>query len=423
MCTGPTGHHYGSWRHPESDAHQVLEAARYENLAIWIERGLLDGLFIVDYQHVPGLDEGRLSEQIPRGGHMSLLEPLLVLTAMARVTQHIGLTATMSTTLIPPYHIARSFATLDHLSGGRAGWNIVTSLNPNEALNYGLERLPEKNARYDHADEVVEACMGLWETWDEGAIRVDRQAGVFADRKGIHYRSYAGSTLWARGGLTTPRSPQGHPVLMQAGGSPRGLDFAARWAEVIFTLQHEPAGMRRFYGELKERVRSAGRAPQDCLIFPSIDVSVSETEREAKEQAEELDRLVVPELGLAAITQILGTDVSALPLDTPMTEIPLPPGEPRASTYENYLGLTLGEVAWLVATTDGTPRLVGTPSMVVDQMQELFESECCDGFIISFALNPRSLIQFVELVVPEMQRRGIHRERYLGRTFRENLRS
>jgi FMN-dependent oxidoreductase (nitrilotriacetate monooxygenase family) len=329
----------------------------------------------------------------------------------------------MSTTLIPPYHIARSFATLDHLSGGRAGWNVVTSLNPNEALNYGLERLPEKKARYDHADEVVQACMGLWATWDEGAIKVDREAGVFADPNGVHYRSYAGPTVWTRGGLTTPRSPQGHPVLMQAGGSSRGLEFAARWAEVIFTLQNEPAGMRAFYGDLKERVRLAGRAPGDCLILPSIDVSVGETEGEAKEQAEELDSLVFPELGLAAITQIIGTDVSTLSLDTPMAEVPLPPGEPRASTFENLLDLTLGEAAWLLATTDGTPRLVGTASMVVDQMQELFEAECCDGFIISFALNPRSLIQFVELVVPELQRRGIHRERYMGRTFRENLRS
>jgi alkanesulfonate monooxygenase SsuD/methylene tetrahydromethanopterin reductase-like flavin-dependent oxidoreductase (luciferase family) len=181
--------------------------------------------------------------------------------------------------------------------------------------------------------------------------------------------------------------------------------------------------MRAFYGDLKERVSSAGRKPQDCLIFPSVDVSVGATEREAKEQAEQLDSLVFPEMGLHAITQIIGTDVSNLPLDTPMAQVPLPAAGARTSGIANLLDMTVGEAAWLLATTDATPRLVGTASMVVDQMQEMFESECCDGLIISFALNPRSLQQFVELVVPELQRRGIYRERYTGHTFRDNLQS
>jgi FMN-dependent oxidoreductase (nitrilotriacetate monooxygenase family) len=336
----------------------------------------------------------------------------------------------MSTTLHSPYHLARSFASLDHLSGGRAGWNVVTSHDDHEAQNWGLDRLPDKKTRYDHADEVLEACSQLWETWDEDAVKVNRESGVFADPNAVHYRSYAGSSVWTRGGLTTPHSPQGRPVLMQAGASPRGLEFAARWAEVVFTIQSEPATMREFYGDLKERVRSVGRDPQHCLVFPSIEVLVGETEREAQEQAELLDSFR-PDTGLDMVAIITGTDVSRLPLDTPFDQVPLGPDGPASQGfYDNLLGTsgsgrvrTLGEAANIMATNSQSPRLIGTADIIADQLQEQLESGCCDGFIITFALLPGDLIQFVERVVPELQKRGIYREEYAGSTFRENLQS
>lgn len=430
LCIGPTNHHNGGWRHPESDGHLVLDPARYEEIARISERGLFDGVFFVDYHFIQDLREDRPSLIVRHGGQMAMLEPLQLLAIMARVTSRIGLTATVSTTFYDAYHIARTFATLDHISGGRAGWNIVTTGNATEARNHGLD-LKERGSRYDYADEVIEACMALWNSWEADALRFDKASGIFADPAKVHYVNYERREVRTHGGLTTPHSPQGHPVLMQAGSSPRGREFAARWAEVVFTVQQEKSLMQAFYADMKQRVRAAGRDPAHCAILPAIDVIVAETEEQARKEAEYVDSLASMELGLQTLTDLSGADMRSYALDTPLADVPVD-AERTVSIglYQNVLsirkegrGLTIGEAALLYATTWMAPRIVGTPETVVDQMQDVFESEACDGFVIGTSTSPMGLRNFVDLIVPELQRRGLYRNDYAGSTFRENLRS
>jgi FMN-dependent oxidoreductase (nitrilotriacetate monooxygenase family) len=431
LCIGPTNHHNGGWRHPDSDGHLVLDPARYEEIARISERGLFDGLFFVDYHFIQDMREDRPSLIVRHGGQMAMLEPLQLLSIMARVTQKIGLTATVSTTFYDAYHIARTFATLDHISGGRAGWNIVTTGNPSEAKNHGLDGLKERVSRYDYADEVIEACMALWNTWETDALRFDKAGGIFADSDKVHYVDFQGAAVRVQGGLTTPRPPQGHPVLMQAGSSPRGREFAARWAEVVFTVQQEKALMQAFYSDMKQRVRAADRDPEHCAILPAIDVIVAETKEQARREADYVDSLASMELGLQTLTDLSGVDMRSYPLDTPLAEIPVDPERTVSiGLYQNVLnirkegrGLTIGEAALLYATTWMAPRIVGTPATIVDQMQDMFESEACDGFVIGTSTSPMGLSNFVDLIVPELQRRGLYRNEYAGSTFRENLRS
>jgi FMN-dependent oxidoreductase (nitrilotriacetate monooxygenase family) len=428
---GPVNHHNGGWRHPEGDGHLVLDAGRYETLARISEEGLFDGVFIVDAQFLPGLGGDGPNVMLKHGTLLSMLDPLQILVAMARVTKHIGVTATLSTSLYPPYHIARAFASIDHISGGRAGWNIVTSISQVEAKNYGLDALKQRTDRYDHADEVVEACLALWNTWEADALVIDKKSGVFADPEKIHYVSYDGEAVHTHGGLATPRPPQGHPVLMQAGASQRGREFAARWAEVIFTTQSQKAAMQDFYSEMKGRVRACGRNPDHCTILPPIDVIVADTEQAAREEADYIDTLANLDVGQLAVSFQLGLDCSKFSPETPVADLPFDPDAvPIQGFLQNILsgrrdgrGLTLGELIRLQATTWMNPRLVGTPSTIVDQMQDLFEADACDGFIIGTSTSPMGLRNFVDLVVPELQRRGLYRTEYAGSTFRENLRS
>jgi len=429
LLTGPSLHHAGAWRHPDSDAHLVLDPSRYENLARIYERGLFDGVFIVDGMNLPGLSEDRVSLEVEYGTLMMMMDPIPVLAQMARVTRHLGLSATMVTSVTPPYQIARQFATLDHLSGGRAGWNIVTGASPAVTDNFGLAALPPASERYDHADEVLEACIALWNTWDRDALEIDRASGRFADPSKVHYVKYEGERVRLKGGLVTPRSPQGRPVFMQAGASERGREFAARWAEIVFTIRNDKAALKEFYDETKGAVEGFGRDPAACAILPSIETFVAESEAQAKEKAAELDELVIERSGLTVLSSIFGRDVTSDPVDTPVSEVEVGPAGPNVmGVYQNVLTVriegrepTLGELAHLQASTHLSPRFVGTPEMVVDQMQDRFESGCCDGFIVTHALSPRSLDDFVDLVVPELQRRGLFRKEYTGRTFRENL--
>lgn len=429
LVTGPILHHTGGWRHPDSDASLVLDPARYENLARIYEAGKFDGVFIVDGMVLSGISPDAPSPHVEHGMLMFLLDPMLVLAQMARVTSHLGLAATQNTLVTPPFQIARQFATLDHLSHGRAGWNIVTGAIAAVTANYGLTQLPPAEDRYDHADEVVEACLALWQTWDADAVELNKAAGRFADPSKVHYVTYQGKRVKLAGGLPTPRSPQGHPVFLQAGASARGKRFAARWAEAIFTIQQNKELAQAFYGDIKDLVDTAGRNPDSCTVLPAIEVFADKSEAAAQDYAASLDELADPRAGLSALTSIFGRDVAGDPLGTPVSQVPVgPAGPPVEGTYKNVLGVkvngreaTLGELAHLQATTHLSPRFVGTPEQVADQMQDRFESGCCDGFVITHALSPGSLIKFVDLVVPELQRRGIFRQDYAGATFRENL--
>jgi FMN-dependent oxidoreductase (nitrilotriacetate monooxygenase family) len=427
VIAGPTWHHYGSWRHSESDALDALDPARYETIARVLEQGKFDGLFFVDVLTLFDSYAGGFRTNLREAGQMYLMEPTQLLAAMARVTSRIGLAATMSTTFYPPFHIARAFATLDHISKGRAGWNVVTSAMDREAQNYGIDRILDPASRYDRADEVLEACFGLWDSWEPGALVGDRQNNVYADPEKVHYVDYRGKWISTRGPLTTPRSPQGHPVIMQAGSSERGRAFAARWAEIIFTLQHAKPDMQAFYRDIKSRMAGHDRPANQCAILPAIDVVLGDTESIARERADYINSLASPTLGLAEMSNAFGIDLSGYPLDKPLEDMELEQG--CRGILDVMLqgtkagGLTLRDAGRAWAINQMTPQIIGTATMVADRLQDMFESECCDGFMVCPSLSPGTYMQFVKTVVPELQRRGIFRQDYEHATFRDNLRA
>jgi FMN-dependent oxidoreductase (nitrilotriacetate monooxygenase family) len=426
LKAGPTCHHHGGWRHPEAD-NGFLEPEWYEHTARILERGCFDCLFFADVLGLYDYYNASYATIVGRGGALSLLDPLPVLAMMARVTRHIGLGATLSTSFHSPYQIARTLGTLDILSGGRMAWNVVTSASNLEARNFGLDAIPGREERYTRAQEVVEACMNLWESWQDGALIVDKEKGVFADPSRVQYTNYAGRYVRTRGPLTVPRSPQGHPVIMQAGSSGPGRDFAARWAEMIFTLQHTAEDMRCFRNSMRERIAALGRDPDGCAILPSVDPIIGETESIAREKQEYVNSLVDAELAMALTSSHIGTDLSRFPVDQPVADLALDEGS--RGSFDVILqgtrahGLTLGEAAQRYATSELAPQLVGTPERVADQMEAMFEGEACDGFILTPTVSPGTWEQFTRAVVPILQRRGLLRSRYDGTTLRENLRS
>jgi FMN-dependent oxidoreductase (nitrilotriacetate monooxygenase family) len=298
LKTGPTALHVGGWRHPEATLDDILDPGRYEHIARVLEAARFDGCFFADLFGLYDVHQGSFDAYVRRGGQISYLDPTVVLPVMATVTRHLGLGATLSTSFHTAYHLARWLASLDAMSKGRVAWNVVTSATDLEAKNAGLDELPPRNLRYDRADEVLEACFALWNGWDPDALVRDKAAGIMADPAKVHYANYAGRWIKTRGPLSIPRSPQGHPVIMQAGSSDRGRAFAARWAEVIFTIQRGREEMREFYDDIKSRMQERGRAPSECAILPAVTVVLGETVSIANERAEYLNSLVDPELSL-----------------------------------------------------------------------------------------------------------------------------
>jgi FMN-dependent oxidoreductase (nitrilotriacetate monooxygenase family) len=423
VIAGPTWHHYGSWRHPESDGLEALDPARYEEIARVLERGKFDGLFFVDFLMLFDSFAGGYQTNLREGGQQCMLEPTQLLATMARVTSNLGLAATMSTTFYTPFHIARAFSTLDHISKGRAGWNVVTSAMDREAKNNGLAKLLEKDQRYDQADEVLEACFQLWNSWEKDAIVGDRANNVYADPTKVHPINYEGQYIRTTGPLTTPRSPQDRPVIMQAGSSPRGRQFAGRWAEIIFTLQNSKSHMQSFYKDIKDRVVNGGRQPKECVILPAVDVVIGDTESIAVERAAAINSLASTKLGIAELSNALGVDLANVPPDKTLEDMELSQGCRGILDVmlQGARGVTVAEAGKRWATNQMTPQLVGTPEMIADRLVDLFESECCDGFMLCPSLSPGTYVQFVKTVVPELQRRGVFRKEYKHRTFRENL--
>jgi FMN-dependent oxidoreductase (nitrilotriacetate monooxygenase family) len=300
MMAGPVCSYHAMWRHPDTET-GFLDIEWYAKIARALEYGKFDMVFFPDVLTIFDNYASSFEVTVARGGQAALqLDPMLVLATMASCTSRIGLGATMSTTFFAPYQIARSFATLDHLSRGRAAWNVVTSFNHAEAKNFGADKLPPHDVRYDRADEFIEVCLGLWDTWREGALVMDKRSGVFADPAGIRYLDHEGEWLKCRGPLSVPRSPQGRPVIMQAGASSRGKDFAARWGEVIFTIQNTPELMKKYYDDVKARAPRFEREPDDIKILPTIQPILGETESMAREHQAFVNELIDPLVGLGA---------------------------------------------------------------------------------------------------------------------------
>ncbi len=420
LITGPTSHHNAMWRHPETD-NGFLEARFWEHLARTLELAKFDAFFFAD---VLAFSNEALTA---RGGQLALLDPLPLIAMMARVTSRIGLGATVSTSFLPPYALARALQSLDVLSGGRVAWNVVTSGSDKEAQLFGMDALLPRGERYARAQEVLETCMELWTSWDEGALVVDKQSGVFIDQSRIAAVERRGPHVGARGRFTVPPSPQGHPVVMQAGSSPRGRDFAAAWAEIVFTLQHSIADMQAFYDDMTQRLERAGRDPADCAILTSVDPIIGETEEIARAKQAYINGLIDPALGIAVASAHTGIDLSAYPLDRPLGDIPVEAGSRGVLDVllqgTRTEGLTLGEAARRLATSELCPQVVGTPDSVADQLQAMFEAKGCDGFVLTPTEMPGSFEAFGRAVVPILQRRGLFRTDYAATTLRGNLRS
>jgi len=417
-----TGQHVAAWRHPDVLADGGTNLQHYiENVRI-AERGKFDMMFLADNAGIWQRDldtEGRS----PRAGYF---EPITLLSALAATTSHIGLVATMTTTFNEPYNVARKYASLDHLSGGRAGWNLVTSANEAEAWNFGFDAHMLHDERYARAREFAQVVLGLWDSWEDDALLRDKQAGMFFDRAKLHLLNHHGEYFKVRGPLNVPRTPQGRPVLVQAGSSDVGIELAAETAEVVFTAQQVLADARNFYAALKGRMAAYGRAAETLKILPGLSPVIGRTRAEAQAKYDQLQELIHPVIGLGMLSSLAGIDLSRLDVDGPLPD-DLP--ETNAGRGRQKLlidtarhgNLTVRQLYMQFAGARGHQIVIGTATDVVDRMEEWFGEYAADGFNIMPQTLPGGLVDFVEFVVPELQRRGLFRSDYEGRTLRENL--
>ena len=414
-----TGHHEASWRLPESNPYANTQVEHYLNLARIAERGTFDSIFFADGPVLWGGIERR-----PSGS----LEPTVLLTAIAAATSRIGLIATASTTYNDPFNLARRFASVDHVSGGRAGWNVVTTAGPEAAKNFGLDDQPAHADRYARAAEFLEVAQKLWDSWDDDATVADKESGVWGDNAKVRPIDHVGRYFQVRGPLNLPRSPQAHPLIVQAGSSEDGKGLAARYAEAVFTAQQTLADAQEFYADLKRRTAALGRDPDQILILPGIVPVIGSTEAEALALEQELDDLIRPEYAREQLAKVLKVDPSALPLDQPLPA-DLPDEDEIEGAKSRYTlivnlarreNLTVRQLIGRLGGGRGHRTFSGTPEQVADAIQDWFDNGAADGFNIMPAVLPSGLEAFVEHVVPILRSRGLFRTEYTGTTLREH---
>ncbi|CQD08359.1 LLM class flavin-dependent oxidoreductase [Mycolicibacterium senegalense] len=410
------GHHEAAWRHERTDVRNLTDVKHFQRLAQLAERGKLDSVFFAD-----GLAVG------PRVKHntQAIFEPITLLTAMATVTEHVGLIATATTGYIEPYTLARNFSSLDHISGGRAGWNIVTSAGEDEAANFGVDGIPDHAGRYRRAAEFVDVATALWDSWEEDALVLDEATGIFANPDRVHRIDHQGEHFRVRGPLNSPRSVQGRPLLVQAGSSESGRDFAARYAEAIFTAQRSVAEGKAFYRDVKSRAVKFGRSAHDVKILPGIVPFIGPTEDAALELEQQFTDLISPEYSLRQLSQMLGVDLTAHALDAPLPALPpIEQIQGNKSRYQLVKDLASSEsltVRQLIAKLGGGRghrTFAGTAEQVADNLELWFHEGAADGFNIMPPYLPGGLEDFVAQVVPILQRRGLFRTEYTAATLR-----
>jgi FMN-dependent oxidoreductase (nitrilotriacetate monooxygenase family) len=413
------GHHEAAWRLPESDPFAHVDIEHYKNLARIAERGKLDSLFLAD-SPVLWNSIGRR----PAGQ----LEPTVLLTALAGATEHIGLIGTASTTYNEPFNLARRFASLDHVSGGRAGWNIVTTAGLDAARNFNLDALPTHHDRYERAAEFVDVSLKLWDSWDDDAPLGDKAAGVWGDDAKVRPAGHVGRYFKVAGPLNLPRSPQGHPLLVQAGSSADGKGFAARYADAVFTAHQTLEDAQAFYVDLKRRAADFGRDPDSVKILPGIVPAIGATEAEALALEAELDRLIKPEYAKRQLAETLRVRPEDLDLDGYLPES-IPTEDEIEGAKSRYTlivtlarreGLTIRQLIGRLGGGRGHRTFAGTPEQVADAIQHWAEHGAADGFNIMAPVLPRGLTDFVDHVVPILQHRGLFRTEYEGTTLRDN---
>ena len=422
LMSGPAASYPSSWRHPQARLDDLFTPERWEDVARTLEAARFDAFFFADGLGIPDLYKQKFDDYVGRGGQLGMVDPMVLVPQMARVTERLGLGITLSTSFSPAYVTARYLSSLDLISRGRVAWNVVTTGRDFEAQNCGLPGLLPKDDRYDMADEVLEACDALWTGWDADALVLDKPSGVFADATKIRYADYQGRYVASRGPLPGPRSPQVRPVLMQAGASDRGRAFAARWAEMIFCAPATRAAAIAYRSDIRARMVALGRDPDGCAVLPSFTPVIGETESIAQEKAAYLESLVDPELVLASSSWSVVADLSKI--ETPEA-MEAGTGNQGVQGHRDRMlqvakdkGITFAE-----AVRRPRPLLTGTASGIADQLEDWFASGAGDGFIISPTILPATLEEFGRAVVPELQRRGLFRREYAGRTLRENLRN
>jgi FMN-dependent oxidoreductase (nitrilotriacetate monooxygenase family) len=416
----PASIHTGAWRYPGAYPDANFNLAHLQQFAQTLERGKFDAFFMADHLAVLNMP----LEALKRSHTVTSFDPITLLPALAMSTQHLGLIATASTTFEQPYLIARRFASLDHISGGRAGWNIVTTSNPDAALNFGMEEHLEHGERYRRAREFYDVVTGLWDSWaDDGFIR-DVESGIYFDPAKLHVLNHKGPYLSVRGPLNIARPIQGWPVIVQAGASEAGRQLAAETAEVVFAATSRLADGQAFYKDVKGRMKAIGRDPGHLKVLPGAFVVVGETVEEARQKRAHLDSLVHYENAIASLSIARGHDVSRFDPDAPLPEIPetndSKSGRERVIALAKRESLTVRQLARRLGGYSGL-AFVGTPQTIADEMEQWLLEDGSDGFNIMFPFLPGGLDQFVDRVVPELQRRGIFRREYEGRTLRENL--
>jgi alkanesulfonate monooxygenase len=418
-----TGQHVAAWRHPEAHAHPGVSFAQMVETAQLAERGKFDLLFLADSAAVSlaGSADAR-----GRMGKVVKFEPMTILSALAAVTKNLGLVATSTTTYNEPYTLARQFASLDQISGGRSGWNLVTSNNEADALNYSKDEHLAHADRYERAIEFADVVNGLWDSWDEDAFRRDKESGVFFDPSKLHVLNHKGKHFKVRGPLNVARSPQGRPVLVQAGASGTGRDVAARLAELVFTAQTTIEQGKEFYSDVMARLPKFGRTQDEVKVMPGFYPVVGRTEAEAKEKFEYLQSLIQPAVGLAILEHTIGVHgLDKLPLHGPVPEMADTNGPLSRQRLLLEAArrdkLTLWELCLLNAGPRGHVLAIGTAQQVADVMEDWFVNGAADGFNVMPAWLPGSLADFVDLVIPELQRRGLFRTEYESTTLRGNL--
>jgi FMN-dependent oxidoreductase (nitrilotriacetate monooxygenase family) len=424
VSAGPVSGSHGGWRHPAADR-DMISLGYYTRLARTLEDGCFDFVFLADILAVPDRLHDSLDSQLRYGALGALrLDPMIVLAAMCGATRHVGLACTVSTTYFQPFTVARAMATLDHLSGGRAAWNIVTSFQDAEARNFGLNQQFGREERYDRADEFLEVTCKLWDSWGDDALVRDPAAPLFADPAKVRRVDHDGRWFKVRGPLNVSRSPQGRPVFLQAGASDRGRDFAARWAEVVFVTHPAPEPAAAFRRDLRARAERFGRNPDDIKVLPGIVPVVAETRTMAEERRALLESLAHPEAGLSTLSYHLDIDLSQFPQDEMLPEIDVPgvQGHYReVAELTRRSGIPLRELGRRYGAGRTSTGFTGSASDVVDHMETWLTAEACDGFMIQVPYMPGGLDDFARLAVPELQRRGLFRKQYSGATLRDHL--
>ena len=411
-----TGNHSAGWRY-EGAATSNNDLAVTQEIARIAERGKFDLLFISD---------GLVMDPGDHPSFLNRFEPTTLISVLSACTKHIGLGATVSTSFSEPYNVARIFASIDHISGGRAAWNVVTSSLPKAALNFSREQHQEHELRYERANEFVDVVTGLWDCWDDGAIVADKTSGRYIDPAKVRPLDHKGRFFQVKGPINMTRAPQGHPVLIQAGGSPSGLELAARTADVVFSVVQELDGAKQAYADLKGRMAKYGRTPDHLAVLPGVMPIVGRTESEAKDRLSLLQSWLTPSNALVLVSGRIGYDVSGYPLDGPVPAPP--PGETGSQTFHKVLAeaarnrnMTLRDLYNLTAAARGHWVICGTPAHIADTLEEWFVAGAADGFNILPPYFPGAFADFVDLVVPELQRRGLFRRGYEGTTLRDHF--